>query len=268
MHIAAGLDNPLVPGLKLKQTLRGIERKHFSTPKRKLPITFDILCRIRPFVDMSREEDCVYWSAVTTAHFLLLRAGEFTIPKSELFDPSRHLTLGDIDLRVAPDSREYLTINLKHSKTDQEGQGVLLYLSHSKHKVCGLCAMKANLTLQRHRKNSSFDSPLFALSDQQPLSRDRLMGFLSQLLRLIGLDPCKYSGHSFRIGGATSASLAGLKDYEIQLLGRWKSSCYKTYIRTPLNLLLNIPERLAATSSITYQYANPYSVEPSDQHPT
>ena len=33
LHISHGLSNPLQPGLRLKQTLRGIERKHFSAPK-------------------------------------------------------------------------------------------------------------------------------------------------------------------------------------------------------------------------------------------
>lgn len=34
-----------------------------------------------------------------------------------------------------------------------------------------------------------------------------------------------YSGHSFWIGAARSASLAGLTDYEIKLLGWWNSDC-------------------------------------------
>ena len=38
LHVANGYDNPLIPGLRLKQTLRGIERKHFAPPKRKMPI--------------------------------------------------------------------------------------------------------------------------------------------------------------------------------------------------------------------------------------
>ena len=49
-----------------------------------------------------------------------------------------------------------------------------------------------------------------------------------------------------------------LADYEIQMLGRWKSACYKTYVRSPLNVLLQFPQRIAKTASITYQYANPY----------
>ena len=33
LHILHGLSNPLQHGLRLKQTLRGIERKHFSATK-------------------------------------------------------------------------------------------------------------------------------------------------------------------------------------------------------------------------------------------
>jgi hypothetical protein len=39
-----------------------------------------------------------------------------------------------------------------------------------------------------------------------------------------------YSGHSFRRGAATSAKAAGVPDTEIQLLGRWTSNAYQTYI--------------------------------------
>ena len=50
LHVAQGLPNPLQPGLKLKQTLRGIERQHFSPPKQKMSLTFDILADRTTFI--------------------------------------------------------------------------------------------------------------------------------------------------------------------------------------------------------------------------
>lgn len=74
------------------------------------------------------------------------------------------------------------------------------------------------------------------------------------LLRLVGLDPHHYSGHSFRIGGAQSSSIAGLNDYEIKLLGCLSSDYFKRYIRYPLiSLLLTVTPRLAKTKDIPYQ---------------
>ena len=74
---------------------------------------------------------------------------------------------------------------------------------------------------------------LFHLSDRHPVSKVSLVSFISYLLHQVGIDPSHYSGHSFRIGGATSASLAGLTDYEIKLLGRWNSDFYQRYTLSP-----------------------------------
>ena len=250
LHIANGYANPLIPGLRLKQTLRGIERKHFAPPRQKMPITFDLLCSIHPFVNFHSRDDIVFWTAITCGHFLLLRAGELTVHNNEHFDPSRHLTLNDVTSHQSPNGQHYWTVRIKQSKTDQRRQGVILYMSHTNHAICPACAMKSNLALQQCRPNTTKDSPLFLLENQQALTRQHLVTFVSHLLRLVGVDPSAYSG--------TSTSLAGLTDYEIQMLGRWKSDCYKTYVRSPLNVLLQFPQRIAKTASITYQYANPH----------
>ena len=65
LHVSNGYDNPLTPGLRLKQTLRGTERNHFAPPKRKMPITFDLPCKIHVFVNFRSNDDVVYWAAIT-----------------------------------------------------------------------------------------------------------------------------------------------------------------------------------------------------------
>ena len=60
------------------------------------------------------------WAAATTAFFGLCRSGEITTPSKKTYDPSVHLSLSD----VATDNVKcpsMLSIKLKHSKTDQEG---------------------------------------------------------------------------------------------------------------------------------------------------
>ncbi|CAH3182762.1 unnamed protein product, partial [Porites evermanni] len=108
---------------------------------------------------------------------------------------------------------------------DTRRQVLTLYTAHSRRSVCAGWAMQKNLALQ-HRFGM-FDKATDALSDQRPVSKISLVSFISHLPRLVSIDPSHHSGHSFRIEGATSASIAGLTDYEIKLLGRWNSDSYE-----------------------------------------
>ena len=182
LHVSNGYGNPMIPGLQLKQTLRGIEWNHFAPPKRKIPITFDPLCKTHPFVNFRSSDDIVFCTAITCGHFLLLRAGEFTLHNQERFDPSRHLTLGDVTSHQCPDGQHYWMVRIKQSKTDQRRQGVTLYMSHTNHSVCPACAMESNLVLQRSRPTVTKDSPLSLLESHQALTRHNLVTFVSDLL--------------------------------------------------------------------------------------
>jgi site-specific recombinase XerD len=63
-----------------------------------------------------------------------------------------------------------------------------------------------------HRGNNS--SPLFLLQNGQPLSRDKFCTWLRDATTHIG-ETGHYSGHSFRIGAATTAAAVGIPDHLI-----------------------------------------------------
>ena len=112
LHMSHG-PNPLQPGLRLKQTLRGIERKYFSSPKQETLLTFDILpIDIQTIIIPTCDDGTVRWVAITAGHFLMLRAGEFTVPSRDLFDPSIHLTCCDAGLHSSASCTEYLSFRL------------------------------------------------------------------------------------------------------------------------------------------------------------
>lgn len=57
------------------------------------------------------------------------------------------------------------------------------------------------------------------------------------ILSLPSISPILYSGHSFRIGAATTASRTGSPEHLMQITGRCSSQAYQRYIRSDLKVL-------------------------------
>ena len=72
---------------------------------------------------------------------------------------------------------------------------------------------------------------------------------IREILQKAGLPQQDYAGHSFRIGAATSAALAGVEDSTIQTLGRWHSTAFLQYIRMPKEQLAALSGVLASVNS-------------------
>ena len=126
--------------------------------------------------------------------------------------------------------------------------------------VC--CACAAWDLIQSHWvKQTSPAAPFFQLSGQ-PLSRDMMVGHIKGLLAKLGLISSSYSGHSLHIGGATTATTASLRDWEIKSLGCRKSNTYWMYIREMTDMKDNCARRMACTpASSAFSYSHPYPVK-------
>ena len=137
---------------------------------------------------------------------------------------------------VSHSQPKYLVLLLRHSKTDMFGTGVSLYMGTT---GCNLCPVAVVLSYLAARPSTP--GPLFFHQDGRALSHP---GLVRAVRTSAGVDTSRYSGHSFRIGAATTAAQAGLQDSLIQTLGRWRSSAFLSYVRTPPSQLLAVSAQL------------------------
>ena len=168
--------------------------------------------------------------------FGFCRSGEITTPSENSYDPSIHLSYGDI-ASDNPKCPSMLSINLKHSKTDQERKGIKIIIGKTGDDLCPISAMLNFLKVR-----GTHPGPLFCRNSGAPLSKLRFVDCVRSALTKANLPADVFTGHSFRIGAATTDASAGICDSSIQSLGCWKSNAYLLYIRTE-------PQKLARVSS-------------------
>lgn len=187
----------------------------------------------------------MFWAIAATAFFGFFRLGELVLSQSIQWDPMRHLSWGDdaVDNHTNP---RMVQIHLRQSKCDQFGRGADVVMGRTDDNICPVDAV---LTYLKHRDDCP--GPFFVLQDKSPASKEWFVQRLRAILAAVGLPQSSYAGHSFRIGAATTAALAGLEDSIIQKMGRWNSSAYLTYIRTPKDQLAATTRTLARASGTT-----------------
>lgn len=256
LHLEEGFPSPTEDFVRLDLALRALAIKN-GAPSQKLPITYQLLSRVAPFVGHTYDSKLL-WAAMTLGHFGLLRAAEFTIPAQGKFVPAKHLTLSDVAFGELPDGATYLSVRIKSSKTDRYNQGTTLYIGCTQTKVCAYCAMQ-QFVLERKSK-CSHEGPLFLLDSGAVLTRHIMVKNTQLYLTLAGVDASKYSTHSYRAGGATTMAAAGMSDWEIQISGRWSSNAYQRYIRPPISLLVTFAKRMVLDTNTvsSYHMRNPY----------
>ena len=241
MHVMKGLGDPFVGRLKLEQFLKGVRRLNSRPKDSRLPITPFVLKRIRAVVDLDplNFNNAMFWAACCLGFFAFLRSGEFTVPSAQAFNSAVHLTAQDISVDDL-EKPSCLVVAIKASKTDQSRVGVSLCVGKTGDLLCPVAAVLAYLV----RRGMEL-GPLFRFEDYSPRTRSKLFGLLRSTLTRAGKNCSFYSGHSFRIGAATTAAARGVSDSTIQTLGQWQSDSFKRYIRIPRDQLAALSKSLS-----------------------
>ena len=237
LHIEQGFPDPLANCLRLQRVVRGIKRSQGSSSSPRLPITDDLMLVIWRSLDLRLPDHLMFWAACSLGYFGFLRASEFTVPSLASFSPSYHLGVQDIAVD-SPSAPSCMRLRIKGSKTDPFRKGTFIHIGLGRPPLCAVHSVLSYLT-----RRGDVPGPLLLFQNGQPLSRALLMDWLRQILASANI-PGNFSSHSLRIGAATVAARNGVSDHLIQALGRWSSSPYQLYIRTPSKSLAALSTKL------------------------
>ena len=242
-QISLGLGDPEMSKMpQLEYVVKGLKRSSAGPKRTRLPITPEILRRLKGvWLAWPNQRDAsMLWAAVTMCFCGFLRSGEVVVPSQTGYDPASHLSFGDIraDSITNP---QCIEIRIKASKMDPFRMGVSVYLGRTDN---DLCPVAASLDYMVRRGTTA--GPFFTFSDGSYLTRERFVQAVRSALDRIGLISSNYAGHSFRIGAATTAAQRGVQDVLIKTLGRWESSAYTLYVKTPQKTLCSVTGVLVA----------------------
>lgn len=156
--------------------MRGF-KKLTAAPRRKerLPVTPSILRKLKTAWQAMEDTFNAHmlWAVVCTCFFSFLQSGEVVVPVAAAYDPSVHLSHGNVkvDNISAP---SYVTVTLKASKTDDFRKGVTVYLGRTSQDLCPVAAILSYLA-QFSSSKAKKSGPFFQFSDGRPLTRERLV---------------------------------------------------------------------------------------------
>ena len=131
-----------------------------------------------------------------------------------------------------------IRLHIRRAKADPFRNGFFIFLGKTGGQLCPVSAV-----VEYMARRPQGEGPLLMCGDRSPLRQDKFVQVVKLVLRVAGIDSTHYSGHSFRIGAASTAASRGVPDHLIIILGRWQSEAYQVYVRTP-------PGTLAAMSSV------------------
>ena len=213
-HRAAGESSPR-DAVVVQHVLRGARRVHGVAPR-----------QVAPLVDLDRVlAVCGVDLLGLRDRALLLVGWVGALRRSEIVA----LNVDDLTAEI-----EGVRVQIRRSKTDQEGKGRYVGIPHGTHPGrCPVLALRAWLEAAQIIKG-----PVFRRLDRgRPGASTRLgarsvASIVQRRVAEAGLDPSKFSGHSLRAGFVTAAARAGVREADImRQTGHQSAPVMRRYLR-------------------------------------
>lgn len=236
---------------RLRDLVTGLRKRDHSVPRRKLPVTAQVLTVLTGRIAALPFNRARYQLLVMglVAHAALLRGSEACA-----------LRVGDVQWDAADATA--CTLIIHKSKANKTGPAEQVHLAE--------LAPGAIATLRQYmRLHTPADAAarLFPCPGQpnpyKAYAVNHFRADFRKLLEYAGYPAQHYSSHSFRSGGATDLWHAGCRDHAIRLHGRWRSDTFWIYIRdNPRAQREEVAKAFALAGNRTPQRQQDHSLSP------
>lgn len=200
--------------------LRGVQALSQRRPRRKFPITPDVLrslCSTLSQVGISAYDEVALRAMFLLAFHAFLRVGEFC--------SSHHsLQLSDVALHS-----NHISITFRSFKFSQ-GRCPTVFVPVRDLDLCPVRALQAYLI-----RRVSGGSLLFLDESRRPYSTSSFRKLLRLIVSSVGLRDAGITPHSFHVGAAMTAAAVGIPVETIQCMRRWSSRALDRYIKFQIN---------------------------------
>ncbi len=224
IHKIRGLPDP-TDSFVIRKMIRGAEHLRGGQDIRA-PITAQLLHQLA--ATTTETTSSMYLAKLLRAMYLLAFHGFLRIGELAARTTSQPLTVLQLhDICISPTSITIRMANFKHHR----GPPVSLNIpTQTPMEYCPVQALREFLAIR-----GTQPGPLFCFPGGSPVTKAFFSNCLQASLNRVGASSTRIKSHSFRIGAATHAALAGVPEDKIQRMGRWRSSAFKRYVR--INML-------------------------------
>ena len=234
----AGLNDLPLYHYKVGLALRAVAITIRHVPNPKLPVTPQILRQALAGIHRVKHPKLVAAGLIIT--FMgFLRQSTLAPATLAKFDPTRHLTKGDVAVSSAG-----VTIRVKWTKTIQkaaDARSLYLPATHDP----ALCPVKRVQDYLATAPPTPSSGPFLTFPDGNPVTTRYLAGQWASLLKQAGLPITPYSLHSLRWGAAHYTYNHGkAKLNDVMTHGTWRSLSVRDYIKPVDGHITSVHEAL------------------------
>jgi len=225
-----GQEPPAFTSHHVAWQLRAADLTMRTPPSPKLPITPQLLAQLCELCPSLGPLGPAMRVALTFGFFGMLRQSNLAPAAAIQFDPTRHTCRGDV-VTAAPG----LVVRVKWTKA-QQSIGDSTYLPLPMLPGHPADPVEAHRLLLRHSPTTSAMQPLLTVHAQGAavaVTIPQLAQALKLLLGRLGVSDTKYSLHSLRRGGCTTAYKQDVPYVDVKRHGNWASDAFWGYVASP-----------------------------------